>query len=253
MRPSLERVSRPSAPRAVFFDVGNTLVYAEPSVSEVCRQVLARAGHIRDLHLIDSFMPLVDAYYEERYAEDDAFWTDEERTSSVWVGMYSLLCRKLGIEDEAVAVARAVYDEFGRPDRWALYGDVRPAFSRLRAAGIRVGVISNWDSRLVALLRGLGLGDLLNDIVSSADVGLHKPDPRIFELACARIGVAPQDAAHVGDHHYADYLGASTLGMRAVLIDRHDVEAHHGVVPIRSLDALDGLLGVSSPQAALDG
>jgi len=230
--------------RAVFFDVGNTLLFAHPSVSEVCRQVLVDAGHERELSAIESFMPLVDAYYEERYAEDDAFWTDEERTSSVWVGMYALLCRKLGIEDEAVAIARRVYDEFGRPDRWALYDDVMPAFERLRARGLAVGIISNWDSRLGRLLDGLGLSGVLSDVVSSADVGLHKPDPRIFELACTRLGVDPAESAHVGDHHYADYLGASALGMTAVLIDRHGVEADHGVTPIHSLAALEDALGI---------
>lgn len=230
--------------RAVFFDVGNTLLYPHPSVSEVCRQVLAEAGHARDLGTIESFMPLVDAYYEERYAEDDAFWTDEDRTSSVWVGMYSLLCRTLGIEDEAVDIARRVYDEFGRPDRWALYSDVRPAFERLRARGIAVGIISNWDSRLGRLLHGLGLSDVLADVVASADVGLHKPDPRIFELACARLDVDPARAAHVGDHHYADYLGASALGMTAVLIDRHGAGAGHGVTPIESLALLEDALGI---------
>jgi putative hydrolase of the HAD superfamily len=224
---------------AVFFDVGNTLLFPRPSVSEVCREILAEAGHVRDVGAIDSFMPLVDAYYEERYAEDDAFWTDEGRTHSVWVGMYSLLCRKLGIEDEAVMIARRVYEEFGRPERWALYGDVRPAFERLRGAGMKVGIISNWDTRLSGILRGLGLGDVLDDVVSSADVGLHKPDPRIFELACERVGVQPARAAHVGDHHYADYLGARALGMTAVLIDRHGVEADHGVRPIASLDELE--------------
>ncbi|MBN2839748.1 MAG: HAD-IA family hydrolase, partial [Coriobacteriia bacterium] len=181
---------------------------------------------------------------EERYAEDDAFWTDEERTTSVWIGMYSLLCRELGIEEDAVAIARRVYDEFGRPDRWALYDDVRPAFERLRARGLAVGIISNWDSRLERLLTGLGLGDLLEDIISSADVRLHKPDPRIFELACERIGVRPEEAAHVGDHHYADFLGASALGMTAVLIDRHDVDADHGVTPIQTLDRLEEVLGL---------
>ncbi len=230
--------------RAVFFDVGNTLLYASPSVSEVVRAILEEAGHTHDLSLIESYMPLVDAYYEERYAEDDAFWTDDERTTSVWIGMYSLLCRQLGIEDEAVTIARRVYDEFGRPDRWALYGDVRPAFERLRQQGIAVGIISNWDSRLVRILNGLGLEDILADIVSSADVRLHKPDPRIFELACSRIGVAPAEAAHVGDHHYADYLGARALGMNAVLIDRHGLAMDHGVTPIRTLDVLESVLGL---------
>jgi FMN phosphatase YigB (HAD superfamily) len=49
--------------KAVFFDVGNTLLFPHPSVSEVCRQVLLDAGHVRDLNAIDEYMPLVDAYY----------------------------------------------------------------------------------------------------------------------------------------------------------------------------------------------
>ena len=60
-------------------------------------------------------MPLVDAYYEDRYRTDDTFWTDEGETSEVWIGMYSLLCRQLGIEDGAERIARRVYDEFGEP------------------------------------------------------------------------------------------------------------------------------------------
>ena len=73
--------------RAVFFDVGNTLLYPHPSVAEVCRQILAEAGHIRDIDRIEPLMPLVDAYYEDRYREDDTFWTNEDETSGVWVGM----------------------------------------------------------------------------------------------------------------------------------------------------------------------
>ena len=132
--------------RAVFFDVGNTLVFPYPSVSEVCREILADAGHTRDLSAIDELMPLVDAYYEDRYRADDTFWTNEEETSSVWVGMYSLLCRRLGIEDDAVDLARRVYDEFGKAERWRAYDDVVPALQRLRARGIATGVISNWDA-----------------------------------------------------------------------------------------------------------
>lgn len=227
--------------RAVFFDVGNTLLYPYPSVSEVCRQVLAEAGHVRDLGAIDSLMPLVDAYYEDRYREDDTFWTDEGETSGVWVGMYSLLARRLGLDEDAEHLARRVYDEFGRADRWRAYDDVIPALMRLKEAGCRVGVISNWDGRLTALLQGMGVAELLDTIVSSAEVGLHKPDPRIFELACERLDVEPHDAVHVGDHHYADVLGASAVGMTPVLIDRH------GSVPlgraIETLDALESFLG----------
>jgi len=201
--------------------VGNTLIRPHPSVSEVVRQVLAEEGHIHDLSAIDDLMPLVDEYYEDRYQSDDTFWTDEDRTSQVWVGMYSLLCRKLGIEDGAERIAARVYQEFGDPSRWEAYPDVLPAFRRLRERGLQLGLISNWDDRLAGLIEGMGLASELETIVSSADVGLHKPDPRIFELACARLGVEPDEAAHVGDHHYADIVGARAVGMRPVLIDRH--------------------------------
>ncbi len=232
--------------KAVFFDVGNTLLAPFPSVSEVCRQVLAEAGHVHDLSAIDALMPLVDEYYEDRYRADDTFWTDEEETSSVWVGMYSLMCRRLGIEDDAVRLARRVYDEFGKPERWAPYPDVLPALDRLRLKGLQLGIISNWDGRLVSLLGALGIEQRVDVVLSSADVGLRKPDPRIFELACSRLGVAPEEAAHVGDHHYSDILGARAVGMLPVLIDRSGrVPLPVGPAPITGFDSLEAALGLS--------
>jgi putative hydrolase of the HAD superfamily len=229
---------------AVFFDVGNTLLRPWPSVPVVVREILAEAGHTHDLTAIDELMPLVDAFYEDRYRADDTFWTSEEETSEVWIGMYSLLCRRLGIDEDAETLARRVYDVFGEPERWRLYEDVRPCLTRLREAGVRTGVVSNWDGRLGNLLSGLGLDELLDTVVSSAEVGLHKPDPRIFEEAARRIKASPSRCVHVGDHYYADYVGASASGMRAVLIDRHGVGcAAPTATPIRSLDELESALG----------
>jgi putative hydrolase of the HAD superfamily len=230
--------------RAVFFDVGNTLLFPYPSVSHVVREILADEGHTHDLTAIDAYMPLVDAYYEDRYRTDDTFWTDEGETSDVWIGMYSLLCRQLGIEDGAERIARRVYDEFGKSARWRAYDDVEPAFARLQARGLTLGVISNWDGRLEGLLGGLGLAKYVDTVVSSACVGLHKPDPRIFELACARLGVAPEEAAHVGDHHYADIVGATAVGMVPVLIDRHDGIDDGAGRFVRTLDDLECVLGL---------
>jgi putative hydrolase of the HAD superfamily len=208
------------------------------------RQVLAEEGHVHDLTAIDEVMPLVDEYYEDRYRSDDTFWTDEDRTSDVWVGMYSLLCRKLGIENGAESIAARVYQEFGDPSRWEAYSDVLPAFRRLRKRGMRLGLISNWDNRLSGLISGLGLGAELDTIVSSAEVGLHKPDPRIFELACARLGVDARQAAHVGDHHYADIVGAQAIGMRPVLIDRHAASRAWSPGFIVTLDDLERALNL---------
>jgi putative hydrolase of the HAD superfamily len=233
----------PGDPQAVFFDVGNTLLFPYPSVSHVCEEILRDAGYVRDLGAIESVMPLVDQYYEDRYRDDDAFWTSEEETSGVWVGMYSLLCRRLGIEERAGELAMAVYDAFGSSERWRAWDDVRPAIERLRDRGVHVGVISNWDRRLPGLLEGLGLTDIVEVVVSSADVGLRKPDPRIFELACERLGVEAARSVHVGDHVYADVLGARTAGLAPILIDRRgDTHPPPATPVISTLDELDRVL-----------
>lgn len=227
---------------AVFFDIGKTLLYPYPSVSHVCREILLDAGHDRDTQEIERVMPLVDEYYEDRFREDDTFWTDEGATSQVWIGMYSLLCRKLGIEEDAEELARKVYAEFGDAEHWRAYDDVRPALLRLKERrGLRLGVISNWDDRLASLLDGMGLGPMFDTVVSSASVGLHKPDPRIFEMACDRLSVEPSEAVHIGDHHYSDIVGASAVGMTAVLIDRcGDPDSADSIV---TLDQLEAFLG----------
>jgi len=229
---------------AVFFDVGNTLLYAYPSVGHVCAEILRASGRIHDLVEIERLLPLVDEYYEDRYRTDDTFWTDDERAADVWTGMYSLLCRRLGIpESEAAALSRSVYDAFGEAARWHAYDDVAPAFERLRAQGVKVGIISNWDTRLEGVLTGLGLAPLLDTIVCSAAVGLHKPDPRIFEFACRRLDVRPEDCAHIGDHYYSDVVGARAVGMTPVLIDRHGAGLDAaGVKCLLTLDDLEEAL-----------
>jgi putative hydrolase of the HAD superfamily len=230
---------------AVFFDVGNTLIRPEPSVAAVCAEILHDAGHDRTLAEIDPLLPAVDEYYEDRYRADDSFWASDDGAADVWLGMYTLLCRRLRIpEAEALVLAGRVYDAFGSPGRWSPFPDVVPAFERLVAAGVKVGVISNWDSRLASILDGLGMGRFVDTVVCSAVEGLHKPDPRIFEVACSRTGVRPGRSAHIGDHVYSDVVGARSAGMTPVLIDRHGAVARRGsaVACIDTLDELEDAL-----------
>lgn len=231
----------------VFFDVGNTLLRPHPSVAEVCREILAEDGYELTLAEIEVLMPLVDAYYEDRYREDDTFWTSAEETSQVWVGMYSLLCRRLGIDEDPERIALRVYDAFGEASRWAPFDDVWPALRRLKRGGLRLGLISNWDNRLRKIVEALGMDEFLETIVSSAMVGLRKPDPRIFELACERMGVDPEVCAHVGDHQYADVMGARAVGMLPILLDRQRSSSSPDEQVIATLDDLDQSLGLACP------
>src|SRR5438045_2824756 len=83
----------------------------------------------------------------------------------------------------------------------------------LAAAGLRLGVVSNWDVGLHEHLAALGFDSLLDAVVTSAEAGAPKPAPDVFELALARLGTVPGRAIHVGDAP-ADEKGARAAGLR---------------------------------------
>lgn len=224
---------------AVFFDVGNTLLMPYPSMEAICRHVIEQFGYtVTDEELLKGILA-ANRFYEERYWSDDAFWATEDDTSAMWVDMFAVLLEETGIDGDRHFMGRALYDYFGHGDRWRTFPDVVPVFERLRHEGLRMALVSNWDARLTKLCFDLGLDRYLDSIISSASVGLVKPDPHIFEVALERMDVAPARTVHVGDHYYADVLGARSVGISPVLIDRFGF-GHTADVPV--IKDLYGLL-----------
>jgi len=228
----------------VFFDVGNTLFRVHPSMEEVCREVIQSFGYDASFEDIRRGLEAADKYYEYRYWTDDSFWANEEDASRMWSEMYALMLEVIGVDGDRQKMGRALYDTFGAGYRWRTFPDVVPVFETLRRRGYRLGLISNWDSRLANLCFDMGLDRYLESVVSSASVGLIKPDPRIFSIACERLKVKPERALHVGDHYYADVLGARSAGLHPVLIDRFDRNPHADVPVIHDLYELLPILGI---------
>ncbi len=86
----------------------------------------------------------------------------------------------------------------------------------VRGRGIKVGLISNWDSRLHDTLAELRLTELFDAVIVSADHGCEKPDARIFGIALAQLRVEPSRWLHVGDDLDADIAGARRVGGHAL-------------------------------------
>jgi HAD superfamily hydrolase (TIGR01509 family) len=82
----------------------------------------------------------------------------------------------------------------------------------LERLDLRLAVVSNWDVALHGYLEELALADHFATVVTSAEAGAPKPDPRIFELALGRLRVPPERALHIGDSE-ADEEGARAAGM----------------------------------------
>lgn len=88
----------------------------------------------------------------------------------------------------------------------------REALLRLRAAGLALACVANWDSTLPDALARSDLGEAFDTVVSSAEAGAAKPDPRPFRLALERLGVEPAQALHIGDDE-VDRAGAAAAGL----------------------------------------
>ena len=132
-----------------------------------------------------------------------------------------------------------------------VFPELPEAVARARAAGCRVGVLSNFSYLLPMILDDLEIGELFDFVVHSAGVGFEKPHPHIFHAALQEADVAPHQAALIGDTYGEDVAGATAAGMIAVFLDRAgDSTLKHGLVAGNLLDAVELALNATSPRFA---
>jgi putative hydrolase of the HAD superfamily len=128
-----------------------------------------------------------------------------------------------------------LFEAMSRPDTWREISGARNLLLKLRSLGWATAIVSNFDRRLPALLRELGLAELFDVIVLCSDAGAAKPAPAIFHRALEQLEVPASRAVVVGDDEAQDIEGARAAGLRAI--------------HVRSLATLDALLGLLPPLA----
>ncbi len=205
--------------KAIFFDAGGTLVHPYPSVGEVYAEVGKRYGS-----------PATPAELEHSFRE---VWlkhdglnrlqshSDEKMERNFWKTLVEEVFTATGGVNDFENFFAELYDLFARPEVWRLYPDVEDLLKNLKKQGKKMGIVSNWDSRLFHICEGLQLNQYFDFVLASAVFGASKPNPKIFEEALRRSGVEAKDAVHIGDSFKDDIEGAIGVGVSAILIDRH--------------------------------
>ena len=202
----------------IFFDAAGTLLHLPRGVGWHYRDVALRHGvNLGEDELNRTFRAVwrtVAAPPETRVsrADDDREW---------W---RALVCRVLDACDASVGLDRAAYfeelwNEFMKPGVWELYAETREVLSALQAR-FRLGVLSNFDSRLRRILPELGIGEFFDEMILSSEVGAEKPSAFIYKEALRRFGVRAEEAVHVGDEPEADWRGAAEAGLRVFELRR---------------------------------
>ena len=194
--------------RAVLFDAGNTLLFLD--YARMAREVGVALGLPLTGEVLASHAT------EAAQAMERATGNDGER-AAVYL---ETLFRFSGVPAGRMPVVRDCLERMHRERH--LWCSVREgtheSLGRLRAAGLRLGIVSNSDGRVEQALTASGLRDYFDVVIDSSLVGVEKPDPAIFLAALDSLGVGPEEALYVGDLYEVDVVGARAAGIEAVLL-----------------------------------
>lgn len=195
--------------RALFFDVGGTLLHPWPSVGAIYSSVANRHG-----------ITVTTQGMERAFRETWAALKRPGLTVSSRDWWREVVFRTLGHENQACF--EELYETFARANVWQIFPDVEETLREARARGLHVGVISNWDERLRPLLEEIGLARYFDSMTISCEVGAEKPDAKIFQSALRTASVGVNQAVHVGDSDEADVRAAQAVGITAFLLNRRE-------------------------------
>lgn len=208
--------------RAVFFDVGGTLLEVHPSVGEVyARHARAYAFQGQGEDLDREFRA---QWKKAGGIESLGNSSGEAAERKFWKDLVYRVFEAHGGLQNFDDYFEHIFNVFREKDCWKIFADVTESgiFAKLKQRGTILGVISNWDSRLSDTLSSVGLAPYFDFILASAEIGSAKPDAKIFQEALRKSGVDPGQACHIGDEVRTDCEGARNAGMSSILLDRRD-------------------------------
>ena len=224
--------------KAVLFDVSGTLLRVEPSVGEVY------ATYARPFGFKGSGKELNHFFHKEWISsggiESLGKKSGEQAERDFWKSLVFQVFEHSGGLENFEHYFEIIYEAFARKDHWHVFDDVIDSgiLEKLKNSSITLGVVSNWDSRLHTILKGTGLAEYFDFILTSAEVGSAKPDKKIFIEAIRRSGVKPAEVCHIGDDLRADIRGANSVGIEAILIDRNSKHEKNSLATISSFQEL---------------
>ncbi|WP_290857754.1 HAD-IA family hydrolase [Hamadaea sp.] len=205
---------------AVIFDFHGTLATTQPPVTWVGAALVqlgaaldpGRLTVLADRYATAGGLPGVaqrDARIPVHLAE---VWADRDLSAYAHRAAYVGLCDT--VDSGVDGLSEAIYERVLTPEGWVVYADAVPTIRALREAGVAVGVLSNIGFDIRPHLSAWGIGDVPATL--SYEVGLIKPDPKIFLRACAALGAEPERTLMIGDTP-AD-AGAVHAGLRTLVL-----------------------------------
>ena len=237
-----------SSIRVVFFDAADTLFHVHGSVADMYLHHAIQFGfqpQADSLHAIkqafsrafrEAPLPIFAVTEPAQLKHSERLW---------WFDIVHNVFYRVGMFERFDEFFDRVFEVFEDPSSWRLFPDTVSTLTSLKAQGFELGIISNFDTRLFPVIRGLGIAEVFDTVTISSLAQAAKPAQKIFQLALDKHAVDPDEALHVGDSLRDDAEGAVGAGLQALLVDRASQRPSvlpSGVTRITSLNEISELL-----------
>lgn len=229
-------MSSPIYVKAVFFDAVGTLFRVRGGIGQIYWEIAKPYG-------VKASPEAIEQAFQEVFPKAPPLAFSRLQAGLLrrsekewWHGVVQDVFHRVGMIRKFDDYFEEIFRAFAGIRGWELYPETREALQGLRKAGFILGVISNFDSRILTVCTDLEIFEYLDSIQISSREGAAKPDPQIFRKALQHHGLLPREAVHVGDSLEDDVRGAGEAGLIPIYLMRdQDPDKPEGVVSIHDL------------------
>lgn len=221
--PNLLVIPEPIASTVIFLDAVGTIIGVKDGVGEIYSEFARKFGVECDPAQVNA------AFYQEFKVADPCVFPGAtsteipDREYQWWRSINQRTFTRLGKIDDFSNFAgffAELYAYFATAAAWEVYPDTVEALDRWQKQGCTLGILSNFDTRLYAVLDALDLRKYFSSVTISTEAGAAKPSHLIFQQALSHHHCSASNAWHIGDSPLEDYQGATAAGLQAWLIKR---------------------------------
>jgi putative hydrolase of the HAD superfamily len=220
IHPTFETNKIPDSVRGIVFDAVGTILRPAPPFPVIYQAAARRFGV--ELEQAAIFAKFVTAFgASDIYDRDVLQYRDsEQRERDRWHAIVSSVFSDFVSGTELKALFEELFSHYGKPASWQLFADVPDCWRALRQRGLRVGIGSNYDSRLESVVAGQSPLNENDGLFISSLVGYRKPAREFYDAIAAAWQLQPEQLLMIGDDQLNDYQGALDAGWHSFFLDR---------------------------------
>ena len=228
--------------KAVFFDAADTLFYIKEGLGNTY------AGPAKKYGVEPDPQELRKAFGKHFPAAPPLAFEAEDREElqalekQWWYDVVHKVYTDVGMFEDFDSYFHDLFEVF-RTSAWEIFPETKEVLARLKTRGYKIIVVSNFDSRVYDVCRGMEILDHFDDFVISSESGYAKPSIEIFQLALNRNSLAPHQCVHIGDNYMNDYVCPTSIGMNAIFLDRDNEHPDKSIAKINDLNELLNIIG----------